>query len=111
MAEFAIRLDPGNLSNPDLDIRYRLPDLIIERSGGVIVDNGYDYGTDNDTLFLFLKSDDVQAAQKAILDVVENVRVLDNDLRGAVAVALLGSTDDTVFYPADFVGEFGRPKD
>ena len=29
------------LENPDADIRYRLPDLLAERSGGIIADDGY----------------------------------------------------------------------
>ena len=43
MPTIALRLDPRELINPDLDIRYALPDLLVERSGGVLSDDGYDY--------------------------------------------------------------------
>jgi hypothetical protein len=32
----AIRLEPERLSNPDLDIRYRLGDFLAERTGGLV---------------------------------------------------------------------------
>jgi len=37
-----IQLDPKLLVNPDADLRYLLPDLIVERSQGSIADDGYD---------------------------------------------------------------------
>jgi hypothetical protein len=36
MPTIAVRLDPQLLDNPDADIRYRLPELLSERSAGVI---------------------------------------------------------------------------
>ena len=43
MPKIALRLDPGRLENSDLDIRYALPDLLVERPGGALADGGYDY--------------------------------------------------------------------
>jgi hypothetical protein len=46
MAMVMLQLDPARLSNPDLDIRYALPDLLVERSSGRLTDDGYDYPGD-----------------------------------------------------------------
>ncbi len=106
MATVVMRLDPRLLDNPDADIRYQLPDLLAERSAGVITDNGYDYVGEVPLLVLFLKALELGSALACVLDVVQNVRVLDNDLRQAavVAIELEGAYD--VVYPPDFAGPF-----
>lgn len=43
MQTIIIVLDPAKLENPDLDLRYCIPDRIVEISNGAIQDNGYDY--------------------------------------------------------------------
>ena len=43
MQTIVILLDPGKLINPDLDLRYLIPDRIMELTDGAIQDNGYDY--------------------------------------------------------------------
>ena len=40
MQTIVIVLNPGKLENPDLDLRYQIPDRIEELSGGLIKDNG-----------------------------------------------------------------------
>lgn len=107
MHSLALRLDPQRLANPDLDIRYVLPDLLAERSGGVIQDDGYDYaGGRPPYLVLFLKATDLESATALIRDVIENKRILDNDLRAAVAVAIGRGDGYEVIYPGGFSGEF-----
>src|SRR5262245_3849066 len=106
MATLVVRLDPGPLDNPDADIRYRLPDLLAERSGGVISDDGYDYVGDGPLLVVFLKVSEVKPALACVLDLVQNVRVLGNDLRPAVVVAIEHEGRYEVVYPPDFVGPF-----
>jgi len=103
-----LRLDPRLLANPDADIRYQLPDLLAERSAGAIVDNGYDYVGEPPLLVLFLNVIEVEPAMACILDVVENVRLLDNDLRKAVAVAVERAEGHEVVYPRGFTGSFLR---
>ncbi len=56
MARIVIRLDSQKLDNPDADIRYLLPRLLAERSGGAISDDGYDYVGPDSQLILFLKT-------------------------------------------------------
>jgi hypothetical protein len=42
-ASILVPLEPGELDNPDLDIRYALPDLIQRHSRGLAKPDGYDY--------------------------------------------------------------------
>ena len=43
MQTIIVLLNPGQLQNPDLDLRYLVPDRIEEVSASLIKDNGYDY--------------------------------------------------------------------
>jgi hypothetical protein len=109
MATIILRLDPQLLENPDADIRYRLPDLLAERSGGAISDDGYDYASgpdDTPLLILFLKASRLKSALACIRDVIENVRVLENDLRQGVVVAVERKGSREVVYPPGFEGPF-----
>jgi hypothetical protein len=106
MPTIIVRLNPQLLDNPDADIRYRLPDLLAERSGGVISDDGYDYVGDEPLLVLFLKASKLKPALACVLDVIQNVRVLGNDLRRAVVVAVRRRGGHDVAYPPDFAGPF-----
>ena len=106
MATLAVRLDPRLLDNPDADIRYRLPDLLAKRSKGIISDDGYDYIGEQPLLVLFLKASELKAALACVLDVIENVRVLGNDLRPAAVVAVKRQDRHEVVYPPDFTEPF-----
>ena len=53
MQTIIITLDSEKMNNPDLDIRYLLPDRIDEYTEGAVRDNGYDY-LDNDVMALWL---------------------------------------------------------
>jgi len=57
MSSIKIVLDPEKLANPDLDIRYKLPDDIIAKfGGGILIDDGYDYEEPGSLLAIFLRS-------------------------------------------------------
>ena len=43
MQTLVLVLNPSNLENPELDLRYTVPERIEEVSAGAIQDNGYDY--------------------------------------------------------------------
>lgn len=43
MQTIIIKLDSRKMINPDLDIRYTLPDRLEKITSGRISDNGYDY--------------------------------------------------------------------
>jgi hypothetical protein len=96
MHTIAIRLNPAQLANPDTDLRYELPDLIIERSGGVLEDDGWGYEGDPPFLVVFLRTTDLQAGLGFVLDAVNNVRVMGNDLRVGCLVATRSNASDEV---------------
>ena len=56
METIIIVLDSKKMTNPDLDIRYTLPDRIEEYTNHQIRDNGYDYLSDTE-LGLWLETD------------------------------------------------------
>ena len=88
MHTLIIKLRADELQNPDLDIRYVLPDLLAQHSGGVISDDGYDYVGDAHDLVLFLKASDLERATACIIQVITTVSVLGNDLRTGAVVAV-----------------------
>lgn len=106
MHHLVLRLDPGLLKNPDLDIRYALPELLAEQSEQAIVDDGYDYACDGAFLLLFFKARELEPAIDCILKVIRKERVLGNDLRRAVVVAVRKGVKDEVVYPNNFRGPF-----
>ncbi len=102
-----IRLDPRLLTNPDADIRYRLPELLVQRSEGILTDDGYDYLGDGHSLVLFLKTTQLESGLACVLELIEHVRVLGNDLRGAAVVAVERESGFEVVYPLNFMEPFG----
>ena len=57
METICIVLDPEKMSNPDLDIRYILPDRVDEFTEGKAFDNGYDYLQDS-RMVIWLDTED-----------------------------------------------------
>ena len=106
MPTIVIQLDPTQLDNPDADLRYRLPDLLVERSNGLIQDDAYDYLGDKPLMAVFLETTDVARSLVHVLDVINNVRLLENDLRKGTAIGVLQEGRYVVVYPPDFAGEF-----
>jgi hypothetical protein len=82
-----IKISPERLENPDLDIRYVLPDLIIQISEGLIEDGGYDYLDDEvNTMLIYLRTTDPDFALKKVLEVIETTKVLDNNLKESIEI-------------------------
>lgn len=107
MPTIILQLDPTQLINPDLDIRYKLPDLLVERCAGRLSDDGYDYVGDHQPpcLQLFLAADDPSAVIPEILQLLRAERVLGNDL-SQVPVAVEHGGEFRVVYPPNFGGRF-----
>lgn len=59
MTTILLKILPRLLANPDRDIRYVLPALIVERLEGRIQDDGYGYTLEEQALILFLTTDQV----------------------------------------------------
>lgn len=79
MQTIIIVLDPEKMNNPDLDIRYVLPDRIEEYSNGLIRDNGYDY-LENDELAIWLETDDAKNNVEKVIQLITAELILENDL-------------------------------
>ncbi|MDO4943618.1 MAG: hypothetical protein Q4E74_00285 [Ruminococcus sp.] len=79
MQTIIIKLNPSKLENPDLDLRYSVPERIVEISGGAISDDGYDYLEDN-SLGLWLKADCANDSYPLIVELLSNEKFLNNDL-------------------------------
>ncbi|NHQ85572.1 hypothetical protein HA050_05500 [Iodobacter sp. HSC-16F04] len=90
MNSLVLTLDPDKLKNPDLDLRYAIPDLLKAQSKGNIDDDGYDYeDQDNQTnplLIIFLTANDLSLAMATIIQFIRHERVLGNDLSSAAAL-------------------------
>jgi hypothetical protein len=77
---FVITLDPGKCQNPDLDIRYLLPEAIVAVSPGVISSIGYDYEEGTKNLLIYLESSDGPRAKAIISQFIETREILGNKL-------------------------------
>lgn len=86
MATIVIELDPAELENPDLDLRYLVPDLLIARCEGMFADAGYDYSGDPDCqkLLIYLSTSDPKRSVASIREVLAAERPLGNDLSGVL---------------------------
>ena len=107
MTSLVIKLSAGTLPNPDLDLRYLIPDLLEERSGRIIKSDGYDYGpSDPHNLYLFLKTDSPEESIACITQVMNSDTLLGNQLSKSVVVAIRKGDTFSVVYPASYEGSF-----
>lgn len=102
----ALRINPQLLGNPDADVRYQQPDLIVERSGKTISEDGYDYVGIEAFLVLYFKATELESAIACILDIVKHEHVLGNNLKDCTVVAVDQGSSYDVVYPKSFVGPF-----
>jgi len=79
MQTIIIVLDAQKMTNPDLDIRYILPDRIEEYTNGAVKDNGYDYISDT-KLGIWLETADAENSVKDIAELLKTEKFSDNDL-------------------------------
>ncbi len=89
MAAIVISMDSRKMTNPDLDIRYLLPDRIEEWSEGAVQDNGYDYvDEDGHILAVWLETKDAEAWWPKIVELLKTERFMDNDLSQSSTVLI-----------------------
>lgn len=79
MALVALILDPGRLTNPDLDLRYEVPQRISDASSGLLVSVGYGYDS-QDRIHVYLETEDLPNSLELIRGFLQTTRLLDNDL-------------------------------
>ena len=99
MPSIVIKLNPEKLANPNLDIRYVLPDLIVAKTGGVAIDDGYDYAGERTDMYLFLSTQDLATSLNAVLGLIENEIILGNDLRSVAQVGIVDGGRFEAVYP------------
>lgn len=86
MQTIIIVLDPMKLENPDLDLRYCIPDRIAEVSNGVIQDNGYDYidieggRQDAPLMGIWLETESAKENWPLIIKLFQSEKFIGNDL-------------------------------
>jgi hypothetical protein len=85
METIIIKLDSRKMKNPDLDIRYTLPERIEEYTDNQITDNGYDYisGTE---LGLWLETENSEKNAEAVIRLLASETFSDNDLSGIAEI-------------------------
>ena len=95
MPSIVIRLDPTLLTDPNLDLRYAIPDKLEERTGGLVKDGGYDYefGPDDqisgqEAMQIYLETDDLETAFPAVVAFLETSHLFGNDLAAAATMGV-----------------------
>lgn len=89
MPRVAILLNPGQLSNPDLDLLVEIPTAIESASEGQIVDDWYDYLDDHETIALFLRSSlDAKEMLHLILTFLKENLILENNIYTSCSFAV-----------------------
>jgi hypothetical protein len=101
MPQIRFTLDPSKLRNPDLDIRYRLPDSLSALPNSTMTDDGYGYSDDASPLLLiYLNSDSLDADLQRSLDFLAANELLDNAILDAATVSISeNGTDWRQVYP------------
>ena len=79
MQTIIIVLNAKKMSNPNLDIRYTLPERIEEYTNNQVKDNGYDYISDT-KLGLWLETDSSVNNVEKIIQLINTERFFLNDL-------------------------------
>ena len=85
MQTIIITLDSRKMDNPDLDIRYILPDRIDEYTDGQITDNGFDYITGY-IMGIWLETENASENVDKVISLIESEEILDNDLSRAAEI-------------------------
>lgn len=98
MQTIIILLDPAKLENPDLDLRYYIPECIEELSEGRIISDGYDFiNTEierNDILAIWLKTEDASKNWHMISELLKNEPMKGNDLSKSAQIYISQQPED-----------------
>lgn len=80
-------LDPSKLSNPELEIRYHLLEVLGAIRGSTIKDNGYDYSDDDPPLLMiYVLSDNPESDLKLAIEYLGQHQMFDNNVLDAVTI-------------------------
>lgn len=107
MGSIAIKLDPSKMDNPDLDLRYIIPDKIEELTKGAVKDDGYDYSSDGtNSIIIFLKCENPKKYVNEVLDILRNEDFLDNNIYEVGVVAIDDGDGFKVIHPSNYEDDF-----
>ena len=87
MQTIIIKLDSEKLENPDLDIIYYLPVRIEEYTNEKVVDNGYDYITDN-IIGVWLETENARAMYPVVIELLKCEKFSENDLSESAEILI-----------------------
>ena len=85
MQTVIITLEANKLANPDLDLRYLVPQRVEAVSGGQMKDNGYKY-LSGGCIGIWLKAEDAQAGAETVIGLMKSELFLHNDLSATAKV-------------------------
>lgn len=89
MAAIVISMDSRKMANPDLDIRYLLPDRIEEWSKGEVTDDGYDYvDEEGHILAVWLETEDAEGWWPKVVELLKREQFCENDLSRSALVLI-----------------------
>ena len=87
MPAIVISMDSRKMENPNLDIRYLLPDRIEEWSEGAVSDDGYEYvDEEGHVLGVWLETEDAEGWWPKIVELLKAEKFEDNDLSKTAVV-------------------------
>lgn len=107
MSTIAIKLDPSKMKNPDLDLRYIIPERIEELTNGKVEDDGYDYSSDGtDSIIIFMKSENPKEDVNSVLEILKNEEFLENNIYDIGIIAIDKGDGYKVIHPDNYTQEF-----
>lgn len=93
MPAIVISMDSRKMENPDLDIRYLLPDRIEAWSGGAVSDDGYDYvDEEGHILGVWLATEDAEGWWPKVVELLKIEKFCENDLSRSALVLISGES-------------------
>ncbi|MCI8403230.1 MAG: hypothetical protein HFI38_14260 [Lachnospiraceae bacterium] len=98
MQTIIVLLNPGKLENPDLDLRYCVPDRIEEVTGSLIKSNGYDYidtedGEPGPLMGIWLETENAGENWHMVRELLQREKFIGNDL--SLSAQIYISENDT----------------
>lgn len=107
MGSIGIKLDSSKMNNPDLDLRYIIPDKIEGLTKGAVKDDGYDYSADKtNSIIIFLNCVNPKKYVNEVLDILRNEDFLDNNIYEVGVVAIDDGEGYKVIHPSNYEGNF-----
>ena len=101
MQTMIIRLNPGKLENPDMDLSYYISDRIEHVSSGRIQQDGYDFidveeGKSGPLMAIYLKTEDVNKHWSIVSELFQKEKMKGNDLSKSAEIYISQKDTDDI---------------